>query len=147
MKTSKNLFESPQKLSAIKASLAIKQETVEKELDSILGDSPSPSKQIDRQGWSLVSPEKFALKLGQVEEGQSPDEEQEEMSSHDLTQEEQSASMSGNCLKTFVEPNREEALASQRDRHHELGLQPQPSEDSERPCSEIRLSFFSPTKL
>jgi len=54
-------MESPQKLSEIKASLAIRQETVEKELDSILGESPSPSKQVMRSGWNLISPKKFCL--------------------------------------------------------------------------------------
>ena len=50
------------KMSQMKASLAIKQETVEKQLDSILGESPSPSKQVGRVDWTVVSPVKFALK-------------------------------------------------------------------------------------
>ena len=44
VKLSQFVCESPEKLSAIKASLALKQESVEKEIDSILGDSPSPSR-------------------------------------------------------------------------------------------------------
>ena len=87
-------------LSQMKASLQIKQETVEKQLDSILGDSPSPSKQVRRADWSVVSPVKFGLKPDQVNKQAEqydlnikvqPVEEssQEEMSSHDLTEEEQ----------------------------------------------------------
>lgn len=67
-------MESPQKYSAVKASLAVRLESVEKGADSILGESPSPSKQIDRFGWTLDSPDKlvcsppgtFALKLDRV---------------------------------------------------------------------------------
>ena len=60
--------ESPSKFSHVKATLAIRQESVSKELDSILGDSPSPSKQVERTDWTLVSPEKFAFRLAQVED-------------------------------------------------------------------------------
>ena len=82
------------KLTKLKASLAIKQETVEKELDSILGDSPSPSKQVERIDWTVVSPIKFALKLDRVDTVQEelqPVEasSDEKMSSHDLSAEEE----------------------------------------------------------
>jgi len=43
-------------------------ETVEKEADSILGESPSPSKQVERVDYTLVSPAKFTLKVDLVEE-------------------------------------------------------------------------------
>ena len=66
IRLSQFICESPQKFSAIKASLAIKQETVEKEIDSILGESPSPSKQVERIDWTLISPQKFSLKLDRV---------------------------------------------------------------------------------
>ena len=71
-------------------------ETVEKEADSILGESPSPSKQVERVDYTLVSPAKFTLKVDLVEEVDevSSDEKEpetsEEMSSHDLTAEEES---------------------------------------------------------
>lgn len=150
-------MESPQKLSAIKASLAIRQETVEKELDSILGDSPSPSKQISRAGWNLSSPEKFAfgaspdqkfsLKLDRVAAiaEDSPANSDADMSSHDLTAEEESKDRRG--LATFAEDDAEGALASQRDRQTGLGLENANGSEGEHTCSEIRLSFFSPTKL
>ncbi len=44
----------------------MKQETVEKEIDSILGESPSPSKQVERNGWTLISPQKFSLRLDTI---------------------------------------------------------------------------------
>ena len=58
-------------ISEMKASLQIKQETVEKQLDSILGESPSPSKQVRRADWTVVSPVKFALKPDQVNQQQA----------------------------------------------------------------------------
>ena len=58
-------------LSQMKASLQIKQETVEKQLDSILGESPSPSKQVTRADWTVVSPVKFAIKPDQVNQQQA----------------------------------------------------------------------------
>ena len=72
-------------------------ETVEKEADSILGESPSPSKQVERVDYTLVSPAKFTLKVDLVEEVDEvsseildQSESSEEMSSHDLTAEEES---------------------------------------------------------
>lgn len=55
--------ESPQKFSAVNHSLQLKHETVEKKADSILGESPSPSRQVQHQAWNLISPEKFAIRL------------------------------------------------------------------------------------
>ncbi len=98
VKLSQFVCESPQKLSAMKASLALKQESVEKEIDSILGDSPSPSKQVERNGWSIISPQKFALRLDNIpakvvevnaEQNSRSEPTEEDMSSHDLTQEEE----------------------------------------------------------
>ena len=57
---------SPQKFTEVKQTLAIRQESVKKELDSILGMSPSPQRQIDRNDWNLESPAKFELKLDPV---------------------------------------------------------------------------------
>ena len=155
MRVGQNWMESPQKLSTIKATLAIRQETVEKELDSILGDSPSPSKQVSRGGYHLISPEKFCLaaspvkksqftlKLDRVDaiaEGSPENASDEEMSSHDLTAEEEAKG-----LRTFAEIDAEGALASQRDRM--AGLENSIS-SAEKTCDEIRMSFaFSPTKL
>ena len=88
----------------MKASLAIKHESVEKELDSILGESPSPSKQVDRVDWTVVSPVKFALKLDRVDvvqeeessnvEENSPADTSSEMTSHDLSLEEEEKDLS-----------------------------------------------------
>ena len=103
------VYDSPMKLSSIKATLAIRQESVKKEIDSIMGDSPSPSKQVERIDWTLVSPEKFALKLDFVPPVVM--ENTEEMSSHDLTAEEESKVQHLN-LKTFVEQDEESRLAS-----------------------------------
>ena len=110
------VYESPMKFSSIKACLAIRQESVKKEIDSIMGDSPSPSKQVERIDWTLVSPEKFALKLDTVppvvlEETNSGNMNSEEMSSHDLTAEEESKDQHLN-LKMFVERDEEGRLAS-----------------------------------
>ena len=65
-----------------------------------MGDSPSPSKQVERIDWTLVSPEKFALKLDSIPPVVM--ENTEEMSSHDLTAEEESKDQHLN-LKMFVE--------------------------------------------
>ena len=132
----------------MKASLQIKQETVEKQLDSILGESPSPSKQVTRADWTVVSPVKFALKPDQVNQQQAeqqydlnikvqPVEEssQEEISSHDLTEEEQLSDRLQQ-LKLFNEAER-----SYSHREHE-----QIEQSDEQTCAEIRL-IFSPTKL
>jgi len=56
-------METPQKFSVNKTSLALKQETFEKGPDSILGESPSPSRQCTRTDWTLISPLKLNLKL------------------------------------------------------------------------------------
>ena len=86
------LGESP---SPFKHNLALKHETIEKGMDSILGESPSPSKQIERVDYTLVSPTKFALKIDrviaveEVSSEQSLKETSEEMSSHDLSAEEE----------------------------------------------------------
>lgn len=134
MRLGQTLMESPQKFSAIKASLAIRQETVEKELDSILGDSPSPSKQVSRGGYHLISPEKFclgaspekkfSLKLDRVDAiaescSSANDDSDEEMSSHDLTVEEEEAK----GLQAFADHDVEGALDSQRDRMAGLKLE------------------------
>ena len=74
-----------------------------------MGDSPSPSKQVERIDWTLVSPEKFALKLDAIPPVVM--ENTEEMSSHDLTAEEESKDQHAN-LKTFVEQDEESRLAS-----------------------------------
>ena len=132
-------LESPQKFSAVKTRLALRQETVEKGQDSILGESPSPSKQVDRFGWNLDSPDKFdesspckkfTLTLDRVP---APEEvvSDQEMSSHDLTAEEE---IVDRRLKTFA------GSSAQKSPGESDGVY-------ERTCSEIRLSFFSPTKL
>lgn len=87
-------MQSPQKFSTIKTSLAIAQETFENKADSILGESPSPSRQVERTDWTLISPLKLNLKPVNVynaddivnEENKS--EAEESMSSHDLSAEE-----------------------------------------------------------
>ena len=115
---------SPCRGSAALQALAIRHESVEKAQDSILGESPSPSKQVQRADWNLESPDKqFSLKLGLVEiqkvpevyeEGESKS---EEMSSHDLTAEE--IEKDGK-LGVFMETDKEKILDSQRDRQSEL---------------------------
>mmetsp|Transcript_18629 Transcript_18629/g.25106 ORF Transcript_18629/g.25106 Transcript_18629/m.25106 type:complete len:147 (+) Transcript_18629:3886-4326(+) len=109
-----------------------------------------------REGWNLNSPEKFAfgaspdqkfsLKLDRVaaipEDSPCSD---ADMSSHDLTQEEEEAKQQ-RALAAFAEVDAEGALASQRDRQTNFGLENAASE-GDQTCSEIRLSFFSPTKL
>ena len=122
-------MESPQKFSAVKQRLALKPETIEKGQDSILGESPSPSRQVVHNDWTLISPCKFALKLDKVEEAsnqqsrspgspgdndQDVDDEDEEMSSHDLTLEELEKDAK---LGVYVETDPKERLDSQRDRH------------------------------
>ena len=64
-----------------------------------------------------------------------------EMSSHDLTAEEEELD---NRLKPFVERDEAGRLMSQRDRQSDMTNVK--SEDQEQTCSEIRLCF-SPTKL
>lgn len=50
--------ESPLKFSAAKNQLALRHESVEKkEVDSILGESPSPSKVVERRNFMLNSPQ------------------------------------------------------------------------------------------
>ena len=74
----------------------------------------------------------------------------EEMSSHDLTAEEESHDR---ALQKYTDSNEQDRLASQRDREaqlNQLRQQHQQHSDSsgdEVPCSEIRMDFFSPTKL
>ena len=109
-----------------------------------------------RGGYNLISPEKFclgaspekkaggfSLKLDRVDaiaEGSPENASDEEMSSHDLTAEEEAKG-----LRTFAEDDAEGALASQRDRM--AGLENSMS-SVEKTCDEIRMSFaFSPTKL
>ena len=87
-------MQSPQKFSTIKTSLAIAQETFENRADSILGESPSPSRQVERTDWTLISPLKLNLKpvnvsnADDIVDEENKSEAEESISSHDLSAEE-----------------------------------------------------------
>ena len=126
---------------------------MEKGLESILGSSPSPNQQVSHSNWNLISPVKFSLKLETVGAPKTleicEESSRSEMSSHDLSAEE--AVNDKQKLGVFVD-DEQTRLASQRDRQAPItGLKTptaeSPNYSEEKQCSEIRLSFFSPTKL